>query len=120
MTKTEVAKLMTTIAVEFSGRFEITPERVDLWFSILGKYEFKEGNAAVIQALSLATFPPSVSEIRNVLDTNRKTAYRLAALNLNKKQMQTEPYNPEVAQRCKTLLSDFIEKMKNKGHLKNG
>jgi hypothetical protein len=63
MQRSEIAKILTTIAVVFPG-FEPTEARVQVYHRLLGDLEYGVVDRAVGRILSLSRFAPSIAEIR--------------------------------------------------------
>lgn len=108
MNKEEISKIMAIVAVEFSGRFTVTPERVGVWWQILGDYTFQEGQRGVIRAIGNAgQFPPSVGDVRNVLQALRKEDRRQELIRRDSNRM-IDHRDPKAIEFGRELLRNCV------------
>ena len=69
MTRQEVAKLMALITVEFSGRFDVTEDRLGLWSQALQRVAYEDGKEAVVKAvIGAGQWPPTVGDVVKKLE----------------------------------------------------
>ena len=89
MDREQVTKIMGLIALEFGGRFDLSPERLDLWVEILQGSDFRAAQQATVRLLARPSgFPPQVGEVleeaneieRGWREEARRKAERRAAL----------------------------------------
>lgn len=66
MTKKEMAVILATLKEAFRD-FQITENKANLWYELLGDLDFQATKAAVAKLILTATFPPSIAEIRKTV-----------------------------------------------------
>lgn len=116
MTKQEISKLMAVIALEFSGRFEVSDERVSLWQETLGNISYKLAMKAIVRAIrESGQFPPNVGTIYEICceiiaEHNRK-------IRLAQKEQQfalPEPIDPVKLEEGRKMLRDLVVNLSSK------
>lgn len=99
MTMEQAEKILNTINAAYS-RFEVTDERLVLWFKMLKDMDYGKVNARLEQHIKINKFPPSVAEIsvfekpknehlEKVKQWEREGAERIA-----RERNQPKPENP--------------------------
>lgn len=117
MTKQEISKLMAIIALEFSGRFDVTEERVGLWQQTLGSVDYQTGLKAVVKSLrECGQFPPTVGTIyENILDVWDSERRALERSKQMRPLALPQPIDPDALEIGRKMLRDFLSGVRVKG-----
>jgi len=63
--KSELVKILSAIQITFeSTKFDITPEKVELWYECLNDLDYTETKAVITKLAQTNKYPPSIAEIR--------------------------------------------------------
>ena len=116
MTKQEISKLMAVIALEFSGRFEVSDERVSLWQETLGNISYKLAMKAVVRAIrESGQFPPNVGTIYEICCDIMAAHNRRIRLAQKEEQFKLpEPIDPAKLQDGRKMLRDLVASLSSK------
>jgi len=66
MTKKEMTVILATLKEAYKD-FQVTENKINLWYELLGDFDFKATKAAVMKLILTNTFPPAISEIRKAV-----------------------------------------------------
>ena len=115
MSKSDILKLMAIIATEFSGRFEVTDERVGVWLNIIGHFEYQDAQAGVMAAIAASgQWPPTVGEVRNKIADSRKARYRADERRREARRLIGIDRDREVVARGRALLRKCVDDISKK------
>jgi hypothetical protein len=115
MTKNEITKLMALISVEYAGRFDVTEERVTVWENILRSFDYRDGQAGVLQAIGASgQWPPTVGEVRAKINDARKERARLELRAHDSRRLIDHRDEAAIA-KGRELLRDCVLKITSKG-----
>lgn len=116
MQRTEILKLMAIIASEYAGRFDVTPERVEVWENILKSFDFIDGQAGTVAAISASgQWPPTVGEVRNKVNDARKERARRNQVAADSRRMISDHRDPAAIEKGRALLRDCLSKISRRG-----
>lgn len=116
MTKQEISKLMAIVALEFSGRFDVTEERVSLWQEALSGFDYPTCLRAVMQSLrECGQFPPTVGTIYEKACEAVQANRRALEIEKSKQPLLPAPIDPVVLENGRKMLRDFLAGVKVKG-----
>lgn len=71
MTKKEVVDLLTKIKTAYE-RFEITPEKIDLWCEFLADHDTDKVNTCLNRHIASEKFAPTIADVTNGGDTRKR------------------------------------------------